>query len=275
MPLMANYIYADGVNPFTLVFLRNLFSLVPLAILAYCQGGTLKLSLKLLPKISLISVLGCCATPILLFCSYQYIPSGTATVFHFAYPAFVVIGCIVFFREKVKVGNLLCLALCVAGISLFYTPGQPLDLTGSLLALASAVTFAAYVIILSRFDRSNISAFLFTFYITAVSTVASFLVCIFTGSLALPNTLMGWGLCVLFSLLITTCAVVLFQQSAFLIGGQRTSILSTLEPITSLIIGVIVFHEALGLPVIIGSILVISASLLTAALDIRQSKQKA
>ena len=29
MPLMAKYIYADGVTPFTLVFLRNMFSLLP------------------------------------------------------------------------------------------------------------------------------------------------------------------------------------------------------------------------------------------------------
>ena len=35
MPLMAKYIYADGVTPLTLVFLRNLFALIPLAVLAY------------------------------------------------------------------------------------------------------------------------------------------------------------------------------------------------------------------------------------------------
>ena len=35
MPLMAKYIYADGVTPMTLVFLRNALSIVPLGILAY------------------------------------------------------------------------------------------------------------------------------------------------------------------------------------------------------------------------------------------------
>lgn len=271
MPLMAKYIYDDGVNPLTLVFLRNCFSIPILAVLAYMKKGSLKFPVKLLPRTALIAVLGCCLTPILLFSSYRYIPSGTATVIHFAYPAFVVLGGILFLREKAQLSNIICVLLCVGGISLFYTPGQPLDGTGSLLSLASAVTFAAYVILLARFDTSEVSSFLFAFYNIVFSSIVCFAACLVSGGLMLPETLLGWGLCLLFSLLVTTGAVVLFQQSAFLIGGERVSILSTLEPITSLVIGVIVFKEILGLPVLLGSALVVAASVLRAALDIKKS----
>lgn len=271
MPLMAKYIYDDGVNPLTLVFLRNCFSIPSLAILAYMKKGSLKFPVKLLPRTALIAILGCCLTPILLFSSYRYIPSGTATVIHFAYPAFVVLGGILFLREKAQLSNIICVLLCVGGISLFYTPGQPLNATGSLLSLASAVTFASYVILLARFDTSEVSSFLFAFYNIVISSVVCFAACLVTGGLMLPETLLGWGLCLLFSLLVTTGAVVLFQQSAFLIGGERVSILSTLEPITSLVIGVIVFKEILGLPVLLGSALVVTASVLRAALDIKKS----
>lgn len=65
MPLMSKFIYAHGVNPITLVLLRNTCSLPFLAILAL--GGKLSLPLKA-------------------------IPSGTATVFHFIYPAVVFLG---------------------------------------------------------------------------------------------------------------------------------------------------------------------------------------
>ena len=75
MPLMASYIYADGVNPFTLVFLRNCFSIPVLGFIAYMKKGSLKIPVKMLPRISLIAVLGCCMTPILLFSSYRFIPS--------------------------------------------------------------------------------------------------------------------------------------------------------------------------------------------------------
>lgn len=274
MPLMSSYIYADGVNPFTLVFLRNVFSLVPLGILAYKQHKTLMVPVKLLPSIGIISLLGCNITPILLFSSYQFIPSGTATVFHFAYPAVVMIGGIVFFKQKAHIANIICLLLCVVGIGLFYTPGQSLNLSGSVLALSSAFTFAAYVLLLSRFDNRKVSGFLFTFYITLVSSIASFLICIATNNLALPQSLAGWGLCVLFSLLVTTGAVVLFQQGTFLIGGEKVSILSTLEPITSVIIGLIVFKEPLGPRMLIGTVMVISASILIVVFG-KKAKQKA
>ena len=274
MPLMSKYIYADGVNAFTLVFLRNVFSLIPLGVLAYHQHKTLKVPVKSLPSIGLIAVLGCIVTPILLFSSYQYIPSGTATVLHFAYPAVVMIGGILFFRQKVQAVNIVCMLLCVAGIGLFYSPEQSLDPTGSVLALSSAVTFAAYVLLLSRFDNRNASGFLFCFYSTLASSIISFLICIFTNRLSLPSTLLGWGLCVLFSLLVTTGAVVLFQQSTFLIGGERVSILSTLEPITSVIIGLIVFHEPMGIRTVFGTVLVIAASILIVVLG-KKPEEKA
>ena len=272
MPLMANYIYDDGVNPLTLVFLRNLFSLIPLAILAYREHKTLKVPLSKLPSIALISLLGCCITPILLFSSYRFIASGTATVLHFAYPAIVVIVGILFLRKKPQLSNILSVLLCVIGISLFYSPQETLNPTGSALALLSAVTFAAYVIFLSRFDTSKISGFLFSFYIALISCVSTLFICLATNSLALPSTAFGWGLCVIFSLLVTTGAVVLFQQSTFLIGGERASILSTLEPITSVIIGVVVFGDPIGIRIVIGSLLVIAASILIASTDLKKKK---
>lgn len=270
MPLMAKHIYADGVNPMTLVFLRNLFSLLPLALLAYGEGKTLKVPIKLLPSISLISLLGCCITPILLFSSYQFIASGTATVFHFIYPAVVVVSEIVFLKNKKQTCNIIGVLLCLLGIGCFYSPDEALNLTGSALALLSGITFAAYVVLLSHFSKHQVSGFLLCFYVAAVSCVASLAVCIASNNLALPSTAMGWGLSVLFSLLVTTGAVALFQKSAFLIGSERTSILSTLEPITSIIIGIIVFGEPLKARIVIGSLLVITASVLIAFFDMRK-----
>lgn len=272
MPLMSKYIYADGVNPLTLVFLRNALSIVPLGILAYRESKTLLVPAKLLPSVTLMSFLGCSATPILLFSSYQFMASGAATVFHFVYPALVILLQIFFMRKKVQLANVISVVLCVAGIGLFYSPGQPLNFTGSVLALSSGLTFAIYVVLLSNFDRTHIAGFLFSFYVATISSIILLVICLVTGSLTLPTTLAGWGLCVLFSLAVTTGAVVLFQHSTFLIGGERTSILSTLEPITSIILGVVVFGEPFGLRVLVGTVLVVAASMLTALWDMKKAK---
>jgi len=225
MPLMAKHIYADGVNAMTLVFLRNVLALPVLAVLAKLQNKTLKIPAKSLGAIGLLAAFGCCATPVLLFSSYHYIPSGTATVFHFIYPCLVVVIGVIFLKKRVQVGTLLSLLLCLGGICLFYKPGAAFHWGGSGLA---------------------------------------------TGSLVLPQSLLGWGLCLLFALGVTVGAVVLFQQGTFLIGGERASILSTLEPITSVVVGVLFLNETIGLRDYMGAALVVAASVLIAVLDMKK-----
>ena len=272
MPLMARLIYAEGANPMTLVFLRNALALPVLAVMAYRQDRTLSIPVRMLPGISLIAVMGCCATPFLLFSSYSYIASGTATVFHFIYPAVVVMGGILFMRAKVLVGNLISVGVCMVGISLFYTTGEVLDPRGSALALFSGITFAIYVLILAGYERGNVSGIRFSFYTVAVSSVVMFVVCLVTGQLDFPETLKGWGLCLLFAMAVTAGAVVLFQQGTFLIGGQHASILSTLEPITSIVIGAVAFQEVIILRTMVGSGLVILASILIAVFEMRHTQ---
>lgn len=274
MPLMAKFIYADGVTPLTLVFLRNLLSLPLLAALAYAEKKTFSIPICAFPSLGVIAAMGCCATPALLFSSYQFISSGTATVFHFIYPAAVVIANVLVLRQRISKGNLIAVALCVLGICCFYTPGQALDWKGSFCALASGVTYAVYVLLLSGFRYKNVSGFLFSFYVSLISSVLMFLLCAISGQLVLPVSPVVWGLCVLFAMAVNGAAVVLFQQGTFLIGGERTSILSTLEPMTSILIGSFVLGEAIGLRSALGSVLVIAASLLIAVMDMRRMRKQ-
>ena len=75
------------------------------------------------------------------------------------------------------------------------------------------------------------------------------------------------------ALLMTLGAKSLFQQAAILIGGERASVLSTLEPITSIVVGVAVFHERVGLNTLAGAALVISASVFIALSDMKKAKE--
>ena len=271
-PLLVKFIQNEGLNSISLVLLRNMLSIPVLAILALRQHGTLRIPIKAIPSIGMTGIMGCCITPILLFSSYSYIASGTATVFHFIYPAVVVVAGVLVFRERITRGNLISVIICVLGICLFYTPGQTLNWRGSALALISGITYAIYILQLSHFKFPEVSGFLFSLYVSIISCVIMLLVCLFTGMLSLPGSVVGWLYCFGFSLIINVCAVVMFQQGTFYIGGQKASILSTLEPITSLFVGMLAFHEVIGTQTALGSVLVILASILIALTDIRSEK---
>ena len=271
MPLIAKFIYQEGVNPPTLVILRNIISIPFLAVLAFLTKAPLKINKKALPNISLIAVMGCCVTPLLLFYSYKHIPSGTATVFHFIYPAAVVIGEFVFLKSKIKATHIISVLICVAGICLFYNPNDKINLSGSLLALLSGFTYATYVLLLSGFRHKEISGFTFSFYVALICSIVMMIICIITKQLMLPVSLKGWLWAVIFAVSLNVGAVVLFQKGTFLIGGSRASILSTFEPITSIFAGILIFNEAINVFTAIGALLVITASVLIATSDMKKS----
>lgn len=277
MPLMTTHIKADGANSYSLVFLRNALSLPALAALALGQQRTLKVPMKELPIIALTAIFGCCLTPVLLYSSYDHIDSGTATVFHFVYPALVVVGGALFLKQKPSLGTLFSVLVCVSGIALFFDPNASVTPTGSLLSLLSGATFATYVLLLSAFKNRKATGFVFTFYVALSCTVAMGIYCLVTNNMTLPRSFGGWALCVLFALAINAVATVLFQQGTFLVGGQRASILSTMEPITGVVVGAIWLEEFVGkttgsiVRTLIGSALVVAATVMIALFD---SKKK-
>ena len=273
MPLMTTFLKADGANSYSLVFLRNALSLPVLAALALGQQKTLKVPMKELPTIAIAALLGCCLTPVLLYSSYDFMDSGTASVFHFVYPAVVVLGGVLFLKQKTNPGTLLSVLICVGGIALFFDPNASVTLAGSSLALLSGVTFAAYVLMLSAFSGRKATGFVFTFYVALSCTVAMGIYCLATNTMALPGSFAGWAVCILFAVLINAVATVLFQQGTFLVGGQKASILSTMEPITGVVVGALFLGEFAGKSggsiarTVIGSALVVAATIMIALLD--------
>ena len=94
MPLMTSVLKEDGMNSYSIVLIRNMIPLPVLAGLALVQAKSMKVPAKALPTMALAAIMGCCITPLLLYISYDLLKpyDGIATVFHFVYPAFVVLG---------------------------------------------------------------------------------------------------------------------------------------------------------------------------------------
>ncbi len=272
MPVITRQIYAQGINRESVVLLRNLLALPVLTLLTLHQNKSYRLPLKAIPTIIVIALMGCCVTPILLYGSYQYIATGTATVFHFIYPVVVVVIGLLFLGRKMKTATLVAVLLCVIGICLFYNPGDPLDWKGCALALASGVTYAIYVVLLSVFRYKEITGFRLNLYISMVCSVTMLAVCLAGKQLTLPNTLTGWLLCILLAVIINVGAVAMFQKGTFLIGGERAAILSTVEPLTGVVMGVVVFQETVTYLAVFGCICVLGACVLIAIGDTKHTE---
>ena len=147
MPLLAKIAYADGANASTAAFGRFLTgSAMAFAYLKY-KGVPLRLGRRRMGEIAFLSVFYA-LTPVLLYLSYGFIGSGLATTLHFTYPVAVMCLMGLFFRARFTLRQVICAALCAAGIFLLYRPGRNADGFGMALAAASGLLYAGYIIAL-------------------------------------------------------------------------------------------------------------------------------
>ncbi len=275
MPLITINIYNQGVDALSVVFLRNLLSVPILGALTLWKDRTLRVPRKALFPITAIGLTGCCITPFLLFSSYNFLASGTATVLHFIYPSVVVLASILFLRRKPHLGSIISVIVCAIGIGLFYDPATPLNPFGALLALVSGIAYAAYVVLLSACHLHGVNGFRLALYLSVICTVVMAPIFLVSGGITFPTSIVGWLLCFLLAVVINVGAVILFQQGTLIIGGERAAILSTVEPITGVFIGAVAFQEVIGVRSAVGSVLVIAASVLIAVSDMNNKKSDA
>lgn len=259
MPLMAKIVYQAGGNAISLTFYRFLLILPFLYLLIKRDDKeSLKIEKEELKKIALVATLGYGATALLLYLSYNYIPSGMATTIHFIYPVFVILGCIFFFKEKPSIVKTIAVVLCVLGVLMFYDGNGNINFVGIFLSFASSITFAFYTVYIDKSGLKQMNTKKLTFYLCLIASIMMLIFSIITKTFTINMKPIGW-IMTLFLSLSVGLGVNLFQIGIKTVGPQSTSILSTFEPITSVIIGVFLLNESFGIKTFFGIGLILLA----------------
>ena len=268
IPLIVRSVNDCGSNSIMTSFLRFLLSLLPLYLSVRAKKSNLRITKEEALKILLIAVCGFGGTSVLLFLSYTYIPTGMATTIHFVYPVFVIFGSILFLKQKISPMKLVCVALCFGGILLFYNGGDgALDPLGMLFAFASGITYSFYIVYLDFSGLAKMEPTRMIFYMNTFSALMVGSLAVATGSFTLDISLKGWILALLLAISVSFLAVRSFQMGVRYIGPQNAAILSTFEPITSLVVGILVYQEVLTLAGVIGCVLILSSVVITARME--------
>lgn len=264
MPLFVKTITAGGGNPLMITFLRFFLSLPALYIFLKWKKISLTITKEELRKLLILTLIGYSGTPALLFASYSYIPSGMATTIHFCYPAFTIIGCILFLKQKPQPAKILSIILCMIGILLFYNEGGNSEnaLLGMGLAFLSGITYSFYVIYLDASGLQEMPTFKTIFYMHLIATPFIGLITFISGSFTFSLTPVAWAVMIFMAIALCFISVYGFQIGVKYVGPSTATILSTFEPITSLIVGIFLFNEVLQFKNIIGCIAILTATVI-------------
>ena len=95
--------------------------------------------------------------------------------------------------------------------------------------------------------------------IVSGAAIAFCIIAAFTGELALPVTAQGWAVGFAIALIPTMVAISLFLAGLPRIGAARSSLLSTWEPVVTVLLAVVLLGDRLSLVQVLGGVLVLLA----------------
>ncbi|HBG42840.1 MAG TPA: EamA family transporter [Porphyromonadaceae bacterium] len=259
-PLFALPLYQEGMTPDSVLFFRYLIAIPILAIMIKVRRRNFKIKRNEILPLVIMGLLMAFSS-LALFQSYNYMDAGIASTLLFVYPILVALIMTVFFREKITLLTVLCIVMALGGIFLLYKGGDgtTLSLTGTLLVMASSLSYAMYIVGVNRPQLKNIATLKITFYVLLFG-LSLFLVRVdFGQSLMTPPKWHLWfnllALAVFPTAISFLCTTVAIQY----IGATSTAILGALEPVTAVFFGVTVFGESLTLRIVSGILLIIVA----------------
>ena len=101
-----------------------------------------------------------------------------------------------------------------------------------------------------------------TFWLCILSLLEIGAFSVISGDLTVPTAWQAWAAMMGLGLSASVAALALFQIGVFLCGEVKASLLSTFEPLTGVIIGILVFHESLTVPITAGILLILCSAIL-------------
>lgn len=193
----------------------------------------------------------------------RYIPAATLTFLFYTYPAWVAIMAAVRGTERISRQGAIALALSLAGIALMVgMPGAGgLHPLGALLALSSALLYAAYIPLIDGLGR-GLPAAVTSAYATTGAGAILIVVAMWQGGLALRFAPIGWTVVVILAVVSTVLAFIAFLRGLAAIGPVRTAIVSTIEPFWTALLGSVVLGQQLGPRTLGGGVLIAAAVIL-------------
>lgn len=261
-PLFALPLYAEGMDPDSVLFFRYLFAIPVLGLMLRLRGRSFRIARgEVLPLASFGLLFS--FSSLFLFQSYNHMDAGIASTLLFVYPIMVAVIMAIFFGEKLGLQTVLCIVVASIGIGLLYKgdDGATLSFVGTILVAASSLSYAVYLVGVNHSRLKSIPTIKVTFYVLLFGWGLFAVRALTGGGLQMPpaDKWYLWGNLFALGLLPTAISLLCTTAAILHIGSTPTAILGALEPVTAVFIGVTVFNECLTMRVLMGLALIVCA----------------
>jgi drug/metabolite transporter (DMT)-like permease len=271
MAVFGKLAYDEGTTVGTLLSAR--FALAAILFWALViAGGEASAGLRALPRRDLLIALGLgafgyAAQAGCFFAALDRIDASLLSLLLYTYPSMVAVAAILLRRERADARRFTALLLASGGLVLVLANAKAgtLDPVGAALALAAAMVYTTYILtsqgIAGRMSPMVLSALVCTGATVTLTAGTALIGDLEPGAV----TAAGWGWLLSLAVVSTVVAVSLFFAGLKRVGPSSAAILSTAEPVVTVILAFLVFGEVLGPLQLLGGMLVIVAVLVLAS----------
>lgn len=247
MAIFARYAYEAGADVYGLLTVRFTLAAVALAAVMRLRG----IGLPPWPRVMALAAMGGIGYVGQSFCYFSALNHAQASLVAlllYLYPLFVTILAAVFLKEKLTGPAIAALVLCSLGAGLTVGGGEGSAL-GIALGVAAAVIYSIYIVVGARVTAGVNAMATTTVVCTAAALVYGTLSVLRTlaGSPpAFPATAGGWLAMLAIALLSTVLAIITFFAGLQRLGAAQASMLSTLEPVVTVVLAAALLGEHIG-----------------------------
>jgi drug/metabolite transporter (DMT)-like permease len=268
LAVFGRYAEANGIDTYTLLFLR-------FGISAILMGALLSLRHEPLPRgrtlYQLIGMgaIGYVGQSFSYLTAIHYASPGLVALLLYLYPVFVAVLSSLVLHEKITRIKALALDIALIGTALTINPkgGQ---LPGILLALSAALIYSVYIIVGTQVMQTVSALQSSTVIFTSAGLVYAALTA-FNGP-HLPSGASGWWIIAGIVMLATVIPVVTFLAGLQRIGPTNASMLSTLEPVVTILLAAVLFQDALQPITLLGGGMILLAVILLTRSELRSDR---
>ncbi len=236
--------------------------LAAILIACYLLISKQKINFKILKKeipLLLLSGIAMGINWILLFEAYNYTTVSVATLSYYFAPVIVTIACPFLFKEKLTVKQIICFVASTIGLILITNVGD-FDGENNFLGIVyglGAALFYATVIILNKFIK-NVEGIHRTFlqFISAIIVLVPY-VCLTSGINVIGLDSVSWVFLLIVGIVHTGITYCMYFSSLKELPGQKSAILSYVDPLVAVIMSVTILQESMTIWQIVGGVLIL------------------
>ncbi len=264
--VFGRYAYADGVDIYTFLVFRFGISAIMMGTIMLLRREAFPKGKTLLMLIGM-GAIGYVGQSFSYLTAIRYASAGLVALLLYLYPIFVAILSSIFLHEKITPYVVIALAVALAGTALTVSPegGQ---LPGILLALFAASIYSVYIIVGSQVIH-QVSPWQSSTVIFASAALVYGTITIFSGP-HLPATAAGWQAIAGVIVIATVIPVITFLAGIRIIGPTNASMLSTIEPVVTVILAAFLFKEKLSPITLFGGALILIAVIMITRHELRK-----